>query len=214
MNTMIYPWQLLVVSLAGWLNRQQQAIVEYLRTENQVLKEKLGTKGGLVTCYLLFVMEVATRRVHFAGCTVNPTESWMAQIARNLTDCEDGFLNGKRYILLDRDGKFCPMFREILKSAGVTPLLLPPRSPNLNAHLERFHRSLKDESLSRLIIFGEKMLRNAVRLYLVHYHTEWNHQSLSNEIIRPDERVGQKTGDVACRERLGGILRYYYRDAA
>ena len=58
------------------------------------------------------------------------------------------------------------------------------------------------------------MLRNAVRLYLVHYHTEWNHQSLSNEIIRPDERVGQKTGDVACRERLGGILRYYYRDAA
>ena len=214
MNTMIYPWQLLVVSLAGWLNRQQQAIVEYLRTENQVLKEKLGTKGGLVTCYLLFVMEVATRRVHFAGCTVNPTESWMAQIARNLTDCEDGFLNGKRYILLDRDGKFCPMFREILKSAGVTPVILPPRSPNLNAHLERVHRSLKGESLSRLIIFGEKMLRNAVGQYLVHYHTERNHQSLSNKNIRPTEGVGREVGDVESRERLGGILRYYYRDVA
>jgi len=106
------------------------------------------------------------------------------------------------------------MFREILKSAGVTPVLLPPRSPNLNAHLERFHRSLKDESLSRLIIFGEKMLRNAVGQYLVHYHTERNHQGLNNTIIRPGERVGQQTGDVACRERLGGILRYYYRDAA
>ena len=89
-------------------------------------------------------MEIATRRVHFAGCTPNPTEPWMKQIARNLTDAEDGFLNGKRYLIMDRDGEFCPAFREILKSEGVEPVLLPPKSPNLNAHLERFHRSLKE----------------------------------------------------------------------
>ena len=67
---------------------------------------EVWTKGGLVTFYLLFVMELKTRRVHFAGCTPNPTEPWMKQIARNLTDAEDGFLNGKRYVLLDRDTKF------------------------------------------------------------------------------------------------------------
>jgi len=81
-------------------------------------------------------MEVATRRVHFAGCTPNPDERWMKQIAKNLTDVEDGFLDGKCYLLMDRDSKFCPAFREILKNDGVEPVLLPPKSPNLNAHLE------------------------------------------------------------------------------
>jgi len=264
MNAMLHPWQLLIVALAGWLNRQQQAVVEYLRTENQVLKEKLGkkrnllnddqrrrlavkakvlgckalaeiativtpdtllrwhrmlvakkwdyserrkkpgrppvsdevkqlvvriarenptwgydriqgalanlehgtsdqtignilkehgiepapdrqrqttwktfikahrdvlgaidfttievwTRGGLVTYFLLFVMEVATRRVHFAGCTPNPAEAWMKQVARNLTDAEDGFLNDKRYLLMDRDGKFTDGFSEILQGEG------------------------------------------------------------------------------------------------
>ena len=77
---------------------------------------EVWTRGGLVTFYLLFVMEIATRRVHFAGCSPNPEELWMKQIARNLTDAFDGFLNGKRYVLMDRDGKFCPAFREILKN--------------------------------------------------------------------------------------------------
>ena len=175
---------------------------------------EVWTKGGLVTYYLLFVMEIATRRVHFAGCTPNPTELWMKQIARNLTDAEDGFLNGKRYILMDRDGKFCPAFREILKNEGVEPVLLPPKSPNLNAHLERFHKSLKDECLDRMIFFGETMLRNATREYLLHYHKERNHQGLDNQLIDPDEELGQSQGEVQCRERIGGLLQYYYRDAA
>jgi putative transposase len=119
---------------------------------------EVWTKGGLVTYYLLFVMEVATRRVNFAGCSTSPEELWMKQIARNLTDTFDGFLNGKRYVLMDRDGKFCPAFREILKDEDIKPVQLPPRSPNLNAHLERFHRSLKEECLNRMIFFGEKSL--------------------------------------------------------
>jgi putative transposase len=175
---------------------------------------EVWTKGGLVTYYLLFVMDVATRRVHFAGCTPNPDGPWMKQIARNLTDCEDGFLNGKRFLIMDRDSKFTDEFREMLDGEGVEPVRLPPRSPNLNPHIERFIRSIKDESLSRMILFGENMLRNAVGQYLTHYHMERNHQSLDNRIIEPGVEVGRPEGDIQCRERLGGMLRYYYRKAA
>ena len=175
---------------------------------------EVWTKGGLVTFYLLFVMEVGTRRVHFAGCSTNPDELWMKQIARNLTDVFDGFLNRKRYVLMDRDGKFCPAFREILKNEDIKPVQLPPRSPNLNAHMERFHRTLKEECLNRMIFFGEKSLRDAVSAFLDHFHTERNHQGLANRVIEPGEEVSRRDGDVLCRERLGGMLRYYYRKAA
>jgi putative transposase len=161
-----------------------------------------------------FVMEVATRRVHFAGCSTSPDEQWMKQIARNLNDAFDGFLNGKRYVLMDRDGKFCPAFREILKYEDIETLRLPPRSPNLNAHVERFHRSLKEECLNRMIFFGEKSPRNAIVTFLDHFHTERNHQGLANRVIEPGEEISRRDGDVLCRERLGGMLRYYYRKAA
>jgi len=175
---------------------------------------EVWTRGGLVTYYLLFVMELKTRRVHFAGCTPHPDERWMQQVARNLTDSIDGFLLGKRYGLMDRDGKFCPAFRCILKDDGANPLRLPPRSPNLNAYLERFMKSIKSEALNRLIFFGEKSLRRAVTTYLAYYHAERNHQGLGNLLIEPGDEVGAVAGQVECRERLGGLLRYYYRDAA
>ena len=175
---------------------------------------EVWTKGGLVTYYLLFVMELKTRRVHFAGCTPHPKETWMKQIARNLTDPFDGFLLGKQYVLMDRDGKFCPAFRNILKQEGAEPLLLPPRSPDLNAYIERFMNSLKSEALSRMIFFDEKSLRRAVTAFLKHYHGERNHQGLDNQIIEPGDEVGRVVGNIECRERLGGMLRYYYRDAA
>ena len=175
---------------------------------------EVWTKGELVTYYLLFVMEVATRRVHFAGCTPNPDGLWMKQIARNLTDCVEGFLNGKRYLLLDRDGNFCPAFKSIIKNAGVNPVPLPPRSLDLNAHLERFFGSLKPECLERMIFFGERSLRNAIGQFLLHYHAERNHQGLCNKLIEPGEQGGQADGNIECRERLGGLLRYYHRSAA
>jgi transposase InsO family protein len=175
---------------------------------------EVWTKGGLVTFYLLFVIEIATRRVHFAGCTPNPDEAWMQQVARNLTDTEEGFLLGKCYVLMDRDGKFCPAFQAILKTEGIEAVLLPPKSPNLNAHLERFHRSLKEECLDRMIFFGEMSLRNAVREFLAHYHAERNHQGLENRLIEAGPEVRQAIGTIECRERLGGLLRYYYRAAA
>ncbi len=360
MNFILQPWQLLLLILAGWINRQQQQVIDYLRTENQILKEKLGKrrilltddqrrrlavkakvlgrklltevgtlvtpetllrwhrllvakkwdssqrrqhklgrpqlakeiqelvvrvaqenptwgydriqgtlanlghdlsdtsvgnilKGhgiepaparkrtttwktflkahwdvlaavdfttievwgmkGLVTVYVLFVMEVASRRVHFAGCTTSPAEAWMKQVARNLTAADDGFLQGKQYILMDRDSKFSLAFRTLLQEAGVESVLLPARSPNLNAHLERFHRSLKAECLECLIFFGEQSLRQAIFAFGEHYHRERNHQGLDNKLIDADEMVGHISGEVECRQRLGGLLKYYYRSA-
>ena len=161
---------------------------------------EVWTKGGLVTFYLLFVMEIATRRVHFAGCTPNPDDRWMMQIARNLTDAEDGFLKGKRYVLMDRDGKFSPAFQAILKTEGVEAVLLPPKSPNLNAHLERFHRSLKEECLERMIFFGEASLRKAVSAFLAHYHAERNHQGLENRLIVPGQESGRRRSSSAAND--------------
>ena len=115
---------------------------------------------------------------------------------------------------MDRDNRFCSAFCDFLKNEGTEPVRLPPRSANLSAHIERFIRSIKSERLSQLIFFGEKSLRNAVREFLAHYHRERNHQGLSNHIIEPGEELGQTRGDVRCSERLGGLLRYYDRDAA
>ena len=175
---------------------------------------EVWTKGGLVTFYLLFVMELASRRVCFAGCTPNPNEGWIKQIARHLTDAEDGFLKDSRYLLMDRDSKFCDLFRGGLERAGIEPVRLPPRSPNMNAHLERFMRSVREECFDRLIFFGEQSLRNAIGQFLRHYHGERNRQGLENRLLVPDAEVGSTAGDVECRERLGGMFRYYYRQAA
>ena len=115
---------------------------------------------------------------------------------------------------MDRDGKFCPAFRKIMKDAGTKPLRLPPKSPNLNAHIERFMKSMKSECLAKMIFFGEKSLRMALVLYPVHYHTERNHQGWANAIVEAGEEVGSATGNVFYRERLGGLLHYYHCSAA
>jgi transposase InsO family protein len=91
---------------------------------------------------------------------------------------------------------------------------LPPRSPNLNAYAERFVKTIKESCLERMIFFGEDSLRNAVRNFLEHYHLERNHQGLGNVLIEPIQATHEVTGPVQCRQRLGGLLNYYYREAA
>jgi hypothetical protein len=149
-----------------------------------------------------------------AGCTPNPDDSWVVQVGRNLTDSEEGVLRDERYLLMDRDTKYHEAFRSILKQSGIEPVRLPPHSPNLNAHIERFMRSLKEECLERLILFGEGSLRNAVSEFLIHYNSERNHQGLHNRLIQPGCEAGKTHGEIACRHRLGGMLQYYYREAA
>lgn len=131
-----------------------------------------------------------------------------------MTDDKDGFLRNTTHILVDRDTKFLPL-RDFLESCTkIEPVVLPPRSPNCNAHLERFMLSLKSEALDRMIFFGEASLRNTLAQYQAHYHEERNHQGLENQLIDPGDEVGVIAGTIECRERLGGLLRYYHRKAA
>ncbi len=175
---------------------------------------EVATWHGLVTYYVLVVMELSTRRVQIAGITPHPTAAFMQQCARQLTDPFDGFLLGKRYLIHDRDTKFTQAFDALLTDNGVDPVLLPPRSPNLNAHCERFVHSIKEEGLHRMVMLGERSLYYAIQQYLVHYHAERNHQGLDNQLIVREAGIGGPTGQVQRRDRLGGLLRYYYRDAA
>jgi transposase InsO family protein len=175
---------------------------------------EVATWHGLVTYYVLVVMELTSRRVQIAGITPHPTAAFIQQCARQLTDPCEGFLLGKRYLIHDRDTKFTPAFDGLLKASGVEPILLPPRSPNLNAHCERFVRSLKEEALNQVIILGERALYYVIHQYLTHYHTERNHQGLNNRLIAPEGAGGCQTGPVVRRERLGGLLSYYQREAA
>ena len=174
------------------------------------------TLRGLVTYYVLFMIHLESRRVEIAGITPHPNERWMMQIARNVTMDEWGFLGNCRYLIHDRDTKFCQSFREIIRSSHVQPLKLPARSPNLNAFAERWVRSVKEEVLSKLILFGEASLRRALREYLVHFHQERNHQGKGNILLFPSNpaSTGLRDEPIHCRERLGGILKDYYRLAA
>ena len=174
---------------------------------------EVWTRSGLVTFYILVVMHLKTRRIEIAGATPHPDSEWMQQVGRNLTDCIDGFLRVSTHVILDRDTKHLPL-REILKSSDIEAVVLPPKSPNLNAHLERFMRSLKSECLDRVIFFGDASLRRALREFGEHFHHERDHQGLGNRIIDAGIEVGRTQGEVQCRERLGGLLRYYYRNAA
>lgn len=194
---------------------------EFLRTHMGVLAAtdfltvEVMSLRGLITYYVLFVIDLATRRVHVAGITHSPDEIWMKTVATQLTMVDAGFLHGKRYLIHDRDSKFTAAFRGILKAAGTKCLMLPPHSPNLNAFAERWVRSLREECLDRILFLGEGMLRTAVRAYVQHYMAERNHQGLENALIAPRDadRVGQALGRVRRRERLGGLLRFYHRVA-
>lgn len=177
---------------------------------------EVWTAAGLTTYYMLTFMRIASRQVCVAGITTCPDKQWMAQMARNLTFDGEGFLCGCRYLLHDRDTKFCAAFDGILKAVGIRAVKLPPQSPNLNAHLERWHRSVKEECLSRLVLFGERSLRHALSQYVSHFHTERNHQGQGNVILFPEpaDRIGEGAGEIRTRERLGGLLKFYYRQAA
>jgi hypothetical protein len=167
------------------------------------------TLRGLVTYYVLFFIHLESRRVDIAGITIHPDEPWMRQIARNVTMEGCGTLRDCRYLLHDRDTKYTQSFRAIIASGRVEPLVLPARSPNLNAYAERWVRSVKEECLSKLILFGERSLRRALSEYVEHYHAERNHQGKDNVLLFPRDTDVHREGLVQCRERLGGLLRYY-----
>ena len=160
------------------------------------------------------LIDVSSRRVEIGGLARQANGLWMSQVARNLSDAAEGFLVGKRYLIHDRDPLFTAEFLETLGTSGVKGVKLPPRSPNLNARAERFVRTIKESCLERMILFGEGSLRKTIREFVAHYHGERNHQGLGNRLIIPDENHAGNSGAIRRRERLGGMLNYYYRQAA
>jgi putative transposase len=173
---------------------------------------EVWTPRGLITYYTLCVIDLRSRRVHVAGSTPTPDAGFMAQAARRLTDAVDGFLAGHRILICDRDTKWTAGFRRIVEGAGVRIVLTPVQAPNANAYAERFVRSIRAECLDRLILFGERRLLRALDEFVAHYHRERNHQGLGNELITP-EAIAVGGTQVRCRDRLGGLLRYYHRAA-
>jgi transposase InsO family protein len=168
---------------------------------------------GAVRYAVLVVMDLQSRRVQIAGIVQEPYEGWMLQVVRNLTDGVDGFLLPHRYLIMDRDPVFTQEFRARLERAGIEPIRLPRCSPNLNAFVERFNRSIREECLNRVVPLGEAHLRELVREYVAHYHEERPHQGLGGGLIVAST-ASRGRGPLVRSERRGGLLNHYYRDAA
>ena len=170
---------------------------------------------GLVTYYVLFFIHLESRRVSVAGITRHPDQEWMEQIARSATQQTWGYLEHCRYLLHDRDTKFCTSFRSVLAAGGVKTIPLPARSPNLNALAERWVRSAKEECLSKLILFGEELPSRTLAEFSSHYHRERNHQGKGDKLLFPEagDKTKQRGYAVECHQRLGGLLKFYGRAA-
>src|SRR5450432_4200826 len=191
---------------------------QFIRRHKQLLwatdffTAEVWTATGLTTFYVLFFIQLHTRRVILAGISPFPNEAWLKQIARNVTAADAPMANA-RFLLHDRDAKFSENFDAVFHAAGIEALKLPPQSPNLNAFAERWVRSVKEECLDQLILFGERSLRHTLKEYLTHHQCERNHQGLENVIPFPDQRTGRREGTIRKSERLGGLLNFYHRAA-
>lgn len=175
---------------------------------------EVWTARGLIRYHVLFVIHPATREVKIVGIIPEPNDDWMKQIARNITDCVDGFLKDYKYPIHDRGPQFSKAFKMILVGGGVKRIRLPRRSPNLNPIAERWVRTAKELCVDRMIFFGEESLRRALSEVEIFYNRERPHQGIGNKIILPNVEELEGRGVINCRSRLGGLLNYYHRKAA
>jgi len=165
----------------------------------------------LRTFYVLFFIELSTRRVHLAGVSAHPHSAWVTQQTRNLAI--EGRLTEIRFLIRDRDAKFSGPFDEVFRTEGVRVIRTPIRSPKANAFAERFVKTARRECLDHLLIFGERHLRQVLREYLRHYNEERPHRGLSLET--PELRAARSRDGVVVRvDRLGGLIHEYHRTAA
>jgi putative transposase len=163
--------------------------------------------------YVLFFIELGSRRVHLAGCTTNPSGAWVTQQARNLSFT--GLFERMRFLIHDRDSKFTAAFDEVFRSEGIKLIHTPIRAPQANAYAERFVRSIRAECLDWLLILGRRHLERVLRVYTAHYNHERPHRGLALLPPEPANAAGPPTaGKIERRDRLGGLIHEYYRAAA
>ena len=175
------------------------------------LTMEVWTPFGLMTHYVLFFIDLKTRRILHSEVARNPGDAFMVGVARYLTDPVFGCLRNVKLLICDHDCSFTQGFRDALEAAGIRIVRTHRWAPNCNAYAERFVRSIKEECLERMILFGTGSLQRAVHEYVEHYHRERNHQGLGNRLLQSRRRP--RSGPIQCRERLGGMLRYYHRVA-
>ena len=167
----------------------------------------------LTTLHVLFFLEVGTRRVHLAGCTLHPTAAWVTQQARNLCWTVQDAGAPPRYLIHDRDAKFPPTFDAAFAAEGVEVVRTPYRAPTANAFAERWVRSAKAECLDHLLIAGESHLQRVLAEYVADYNEARPHQGLDQRCPTPTT-VASPHGPVRRRDVVGGLIHEYYREAA
>jgi putative transposase len=179
------------------------------------LSKKVWTKWGLAEFFILFFVHVGSRRVHVSGMTTHPDTAWVAQQARNfgMHLAERG--EEASYLIHDRDTKFTAQFDGLIESAGTIVKKPTAKSPNMNAFAERWAQTVQVECLDHFVVLGEDHLRYIINEYVDYFNTERPHQAMNNcPLTAPAETPALAEGKILCRERLGGMLRHYYRKAA
>ncbi|MEX0715616.1 MAG: integrase core domain-containing protein [Planctomycetaceae bacterium] len=182
------------------------------------LSKKTWTLGGLVDMYLLVFIHVGSRRVWISPATVQPDSAWVAQQARNVSTMFQEEEHPPTWVMHDADTKFTKQFDAILESEGLKVKRHTPRSPNLNAYVERLIQTIQQECLDHFVVIGEQHLNHIVREFMAHYHDERPHQGLGNvpiiEASASAESGRPAVGAIIRRDRLGGLLKHYERRAA
>ena len=173
------------------------------------------TAKGLKQFYLILFIHIKSRRIHVTPASAHPTLPWVDRQAEDFCRfLQDNELECRK-LIRDPDRKFIGRFDEIFKANGVEPICLPRRSPNLNAYAERVIQSLKHECLNHFIILGEKHLNYLVQEYVEFYNSCRPHSAVGHLPPCRDGPPSELTaGRVLCEERLGGLLKHYYREAA
>ena len=181
----------------------------HLLAATDFLSVEILTPFGLQRCMILFFIDICTRKVELGGVIINPDGDWMKQVARNQTDCFDGFLNGKKYLICDRDKLYTKEFCRILKSSGVTVKRIPVFNPQANSYSENFVKNIKYECLNKLIFLSERQVRYAAQSFVAHYNKARPHLGLGGKMIEPYEQPPD--GKIVKFESLGGLLKSYRR---
>jgi len=178
------------------------------------LSKKVWTKWGLAEFYILFFVHVGSRRVYVSGMTTHPDTAWVAQQAKNfgIHLAEQG--QEATHLIHDRDKKFTAQFDAMLEAAGTEIRKPNPKSPNLNAFAERWAQSVQVECLDHFVVLGEDHLRHIVGEYVAYFNAERPHQAMDNYTLTRSAEEAPSEGEILCQERLGGLLRHYYRAAA